>query len=559
MLKELKINNYLLINNLTLDFSEGFTLITGETGAGKSVLVGAVMLLLGEKADAKMLFNPEKKSVIEGVFDIEKLQLQSFFEEQELDYLPETIIRREIMPDSARSRAFINDTPVSNTQLKLLGTQLVDIHSQHETLNINNPLIQLQMIDQYGKLEHQTVALKSLFATIKKQKNALSEKTELLQTTLREQDFRQHALQELTDANIKQGEIEELEQKYQLLSNADAVKIWLEKIYYLCMDQEPSIVEMLKSIKTEGDKISVHNDILAQMIERLRSTSIELADIANDALHISEQLSSDPELIQHIETRLDCINRLMFKYHLQNTEQLFHLIQTYQTQADNLAELEADVSELQRQIAENESLWQQNALDIQKRRKALFPEIEQTMTSLLKTLGMPNAQFLIHHETLNIPSENGLDKITFMFTANKGQKPNDIRTVASGGELSRIMLSMKNLMGNTQLFPTMIFDEIDAGISGAVAVKAGELLKNMSKNKQIIVITHLPTIAAFADRHLYVSKDSQAQSTLISVRYLSQEERIKELAQMLSGDQTMQEAIETATKLIETASKNLKK
>ena len=556
MLKELKINNYLLISDLTLDFSSGFTLITGETGAGKSVLVGAIMLLLGEKADTKMLYAPEKKCIIEGVFDIEKLGLQSFFEEQELDYLPETIIRREIIPDSARSRAFINDTPVSNTQLKLLGTQLIDIHSQHETLNINNPLTQLQMIDQYGKLEQHAASIKSLYTIIKKQKSALSEQMERLQETLREQDFRQHALQELTETSIKQGETEELEQKFQLLSNADAVKIWLEKIHYLCMEQEPSIVEMLKTTTSEGNKISIHNDALTQIKERLYATSIELTDIANEARQINARLSSDTEQLQQIETRLDCINRLMFKYHVQNEEQLFQLIDAYQTQADNVTELETSVAELQRQIADNEALWQQKALDIQGRRKALFPEIEQTMTSLLKTLGMPDAQFMIQHETLAAPSEYGLDKICFLFTANKGQKPSDIRAVASGGELSRIMLSMKNLMGNTQLFPTMVFDEIDTGISGSVAVKAGEMLKTMSKNKQIIVITHLPTIAAFANRHLYVNKESADRTTLISVRYLSQEERVKELAQMLSGDQTMQEALETAAKLIETATKN---
>jgi len=558
MLKELRINNYLLINNLTLDFSEGFTLITGETGAGKSVLIGAVMLLLGEKVDIKMLYNPEKKCVIEGIFNIEKLHLQSFFEEHELDYLPETIIRREMMPESARSRSFINDTPVTNSQLKLLGTQLIDIHSQHETLNINNPLTQLQMVDQYGTFEQQVATIRTLFLAIKKQKNALAEQTEHLQKILREQDFRQHALKELTDINIKQGEIEELEQNYQLISNADAVKIWLEKIYYTCTEQDLSIVEMLKNMKAEGEKFSANNEMLKQIIDRLHSTSIELADIANEAQQIGEQLNSDPEQLQRIETRLDSINRLMFKYHVQNTEQLFQLIHTYQTQVDSAAELEESVAELQRQISENESSWQQQALEIQKRRKSLLSEIEQQMTSLLRTLGMPDAQFTIHHESLTTPTEYGLDKIAFLFAANKGQKISDIRTVASGGELSRIMLSMKNLMGNTQLFPTMIFDEIDSGISGAVAVKAGELLKNMSKNKQIIVITHLPTIASFADRHLYVSKDSEDGATLISVRYLTHEERIKELAQMLSGDQTMQEAIKTATKLIETAANQLK-
>ena len=556
MLKNIKINNYLLINDLTLDFSEGFTLITGETGAGKSVLIGAIMLLLGEKADAKMFYAPEKKCIIEGVFDIEKLQLQSFFEEQELDYLPETIIRREIIPDSARSRAFINDTPVSNAQLKLLGTQLIDIHSQHETLNINNPLTQLQMIDQYGKLEQRAATLKSLYLTIKKQKNALSEQMKQLQETLQEQDFRQHALQELTEANVKQDETEDLEQKFQLMSNADAVKIWLEKVYYLCKEQDPSIVEMLKGMTAEGNKISINNAALTQIIERLHATSIELSDIANEAQHINDRLSSDTEQLQQIEMRLDCINRLMFKYHVQNTKQLFQLIADYQAQADNVTELETSVAELQHQITENEALWQQQALDLQNKRKTLFSEIEQTMTSLLKTLGMPDAQFIIQHEILTAPTESGLDKICFLFTSNKGQKPSDIRTVASGGELSRIMLSMKNLMGNTQLFPTMIFDEIDTGISGSVAVKAGEMLKNMSKNKQIIAITHLPTIAAFADRHLYVNKETEGRTTLISVRYLSQEERVKELAQMLSGDQTMQEAIKTAAKLMEAAAKN---
>ncbi|MCL2511517.1 MAG: DNA repair protein RecN [Bacteroidales bacterium] len=555
MLKELKTNNYLLINDLTLDFSDGFTLITGETGAGKSVLVGAIMLLLGEKTDAKVFYAPEKKCIIEGVFDIEKLGLQSFFEEQELDYQPETIIRREIIPDSARSRAFINDTPVTNAQLKLLGTQLIDIHSQHETLNLNNPLTQLQMIDRYGKLEQDTASLKVLYTAIKKQKNALSEQMERLQETLREQDFRQHALQELTEVHIKQGETEELEQKFQLMNNADAVKIWLEKIHYLCMDQEPSIVEMLKVTTAEGNKISINNDALTQIIERLHATSIELTDIANEARHINDRLSNDTEQLQQIEARLDCINRLMFKYHVQNEQQLFQLIDAYQTQVDNVAELETSVAELQQQIADNEALWQQKALELQGKRKTLFPEIEQTMTALLKMLGMPDAQFTIQHEILPAPSEFGLDKICFLFTANKGQKPSDLRAVASGGELSRIMLSMKNLMGNTQLFPTMIFDEIDTGISGAVAIKAGEMLKSMAKNKQIIVITHLPTIAAFANQHLYVSKETADRTTLISVRYLSKEERVKELAQMLSGDQAMPEAIETAAKLMESAAK----
>lgn len=554
MLKKLQISNYFLINDLELDFSDGFTLITGETGAGKSMLIGAISLLLGEKIDQKMFFNPEEKCVVEGIFDVEKLRLQSFFQENDLDYQPETIIRREIAPKAARSRAFINDTPVTNAQLKELGSQLIDIHSQHETLNLNHPATQLQIVDRFGKLEEKTEALKRLFSEIRKDKSELAAQTALLQEALREQDFRSHALQELEEADVKEGEIERLERDFQLASNADILKTWLDKIHFICNEQEPSLVQTVDILEAEGRKISIDDATIQEILERLRSVSFELSDLANDANRIADRLNNDPESLQQIESRLDMLNRLIYKYHVHNELQLADLLKEYRNQVEGIAQMEARVKSLQQNIAQKESLWEKQARALSKEREKLLPVIAKSMTALLQTLGMPEAKFEAHNEPQTAPAESGLDKIKFLFTANKGRAPEEIKKVASGGELSRIMLAIKNILSDTELFSTMIFDEIDSGISGAVANKAGEMLKQISKKKQIIVITHLPTIAAFAERHLYVQKENK-KTAQISVRYLSHEERIEELAQMLSGDHAMKEARETAIKLLQAASK----
>ncbi|MDR0363862.1 MAG: DNA repair protein RecN [Bacteroidales bacterium] len=554
MLRELHIHNYFLINNLSLNFSDGFTLITGETGAGKSMLIGAISLLLGDKAEQKMLFDPEQKCVVEGIFHIEKLHLQYFFKQYELDYLPETIIRREIAPKATRSRAFINDTPVTNAQLKELGSQLIDIHSQHETLNLNNPAIQLQIIDQFGKLENQTEALKFLFIEIKKEKKELAEQTVLLQEVLREQDFRRYALQELDAAAVKKGEIETLEREFQLAGNADILKTWLDRIHFLCNEQDPSLVQTIDALESEGKKISVKDETVEEILERLRSVSFELSDLANDANRISDRLNNDPEKLQQIEMRLDLLNRLIFKYHVRNEEQLLDLLNEYRTQVEEISQIESRIAILQENILQKETLWKEQADSLSKKRMQLAPIFSKKMTLLLQSLGMPDVIFELHRELQESPTETGIDKIKFLFTANKGSRPDEIRKIASGGELSRIMLAIKNILSDTLLFPTMIFDEIDSGISGTIAAKAGEMLKQISQRKQIIVITHLPTIAAFAEHHLYVKKDAQ-QSTQISVRYLFYEERIEELAQMLSGDHAMQEARETAIKLLQAAAK----
>lgn len=554
MIKELHIHNYFLINNLSLDFSKGFTLITGETGAGKSMLIGAISLLLGEKVDQKMLFNPEEKCIIEGLFDIRALHLNAFFEENELDYAPETIIRREITPGATRSRAFINDTPVTNLQLKELGSQLVDIHSQHETLNLNNPLTQLQIVDRYGRLEQQTGRLRALFHEIKKEKSELAAQTVLLQEALREQEFRQHALQEFEAVNVKEGELEELEQEFQLVGNADTLKTWLDKIQFVLNEQELSLVRTIDGLESEGRKIPVENERVTAILERLRSASYELSDLAEDARKVSDNLNNDPERLQYIEERIDTINRLIFKYHVHDVAQLSALVEEYRSQVEGIFALQGHIAELEQSIAAKEVVWNEASSALSKERKGLLPEISERMTSFLRILGMPDASFFANHTALETVTEYGFDKITFLFTANKGRQQGEIRTVASGGELSRIMLAIKNMLSDTLLFPTMIFDEIDTGISGAVATKAGEMLKQMSATKQIIAITHLPTIAAFADQHLYVNKENNNEPVMISVRYLNHEERVKELAQMLSGDSNMQEALETAAKLLNVSS-----
>ncbi|MDD4847454.1 MAG: DNA repair protein RecN [Bacteroidales bacterium] len=549
MLTQLYIRNYILIDELHLSFSDGFTVITGETGAGKSVVIGALAQLLGDRFDQKMFFDAQQKCVIEGTFQLNAPELPAIFEKNDLDFLPQTIIRRE-MAVGGRSRIFVNDTPVSANCLKEIGRFLVDIHSQHETLALQNNLFQLNVVDRFGKLETNAARLETHFYAIRQLKDSLSEKKSTLQQLLREQEYRHFVVNELEQCRIKPHETQNLEQSLQLLSQSDSLLQWSEKIHFQLLSDESPIVGNLEQLVSESKKFHVDDERIISLGTRLNQCAIELKDIALEAENLSSTLESDPEQLEKSIQRLDVLNNLIFKYHVSSSDDLLTLLQQYQETCYNSETLALEVQQLEHQIADEEVKWNTEAKNLSEQRSALFPVMAQQMTQLLQSLGMPEAQLIIKAQPI-APCEHGIDQISFLFSANRGISPNEIKKVASGGEMSRIMLSIKYLISESLPLSTFIFDEIDTGISGSVATKVSAMLQKIAEKKQIITITHLPSIAACGKNHLYIYKTTNTTKTSISARYLNNQERITEIAQMIGGDKTEKSTIETAKHLLQ--------
>lgn len=548
MLTDLYIRNYILINEIHLSFSDGLTVITGETGAGKSVIIGAVAQLLGERFDQKMLFDATQKCIIEGTFQIDSQDIKKIFVENDIDYQPQTIIRREIAV-GGRSRTFINDTPVNGTLLKEIGRNLVDIHSQHETLELQSNLFQLNVIDRFGKLQQEVEQLSEHFQYIHQLKKEFSEKKSALEQILREQDYRNFVLNELEAAHPKPNEINTLEQSFQILSQADHLLQWTEKIQFLLASKEEPVITNLELLVAEAKKFNVDDERITSIYKRLHSISLELKEIARDAENFSGSFESNPEQLEEIGIRLDMLNNLIFKYHVSGCEGLIELQNQYQQQLESSENLQEELNQLQKNILSEEEKWNSDALKISEKRSKLYPKIEQQLTQLLKELGIPEAKIEVKSQHV-LPTETGIDQISLMFSANSGMNPEEIRKVASGGELSRIMLAIKYLVSDAIPLSTFIFDEIDTGISGTVATKVGAMLKKMAENKQIFSITHLPTIAASGAQHLFVYKQTHLEKTSISARYLTYVERITEIAQIISGEKFTNSALETAKQLL---------
>lgn len=537
-----------MIDEIDLSFSDGFTVITGETGAGKSVIVGAIAQLLGERFDQKMLLDSNRKCIIEGTFQINTPQLQQLFLKNDIDFQQQTIIRREVAI-GGRSRTFVNDTPVNVNILKEIGHHLIDIHSQHETLELQSNVFQLNVVDRFGNLEQEVEHLGEHFQKIQQLKKELHEKSAAFEKIMREQDYRNFVLNELEKANIKQNETNELEQELQLLSQADNLLQWTEKIKFLLDSEENAIIASLEQLLSEAKKIHVNDERIRSIEQRLHSITVDLKDIAQEAENFSNTFESNPERLYQVETRLDTLNNLIFKYHVAGCNGLLDLQKQYQQQSENSNDLQEDIKTLKKEILIEEEKWNSEALKISEKRKSLYPKIEQKITQLLKELGIPEATLTIKAQT-TVPTETGIDLISFMFSANRGIAPEEIRKVASGGELSRIMLSIKYLISVSLPLSTFIFDEIDTGVSGNVATKVGTMLQKMAEHKQIFAITHLPTIAASGKHHIFVFKQPSTETTTISARYLSDEERIKEIAQIIGGEKCTHSALETAKQML---------
>ena len=548
MLKNLVIKNYALIKELEISPSSRLNIITGETGAGKSIMLGALGLLLGNRADTKVLFDEKEKCVIEGAFDISSYKLEAFFKEEELDYDVTCLIRREISPQN-KSRAFINDTPVTLDVLKTLSLRLMDIHSQHETLYLGNADFQISVVDTFAGTDGLVKHYKTLFDEHKKLNSTLKELKEQAAEASRQMEFNAFQLNELSEAQIQAGEQQKLEDELKLLENSEELKSKLNLALTLLSDSDNAVTSHLKIIEKAFEQISPLSDTFGQLYERLKSCAIELKDVAAEAEYEEGKIDFSPEALEKIQERLSKIYFLQKKHQAKTEEELLKVQEELQQKVNKITSLEEEITGAESKLKRIYSELIKEADAISKERTKTAPQIKKDLESLLKEVGMPDATVKIQIEKTE-PNAYGTDKVTLLFSANKGIAPQELKNVASGGELSRLMLCIKYILAGKTALPTIIFDEIDTGISGEIAIQVGRMMKQMSNNHQIISISHLPQIAASGNAHYYVYKDTSESRAVSRMKKLSNEERIDEIAQMIGGKNPSESAVKNAKELL---------
>ncbi|MFY7740739.1 MAG: DNA repair protein RecN [Flavobacterium sp.] len=549
MITSLSIENFALIEKLSVKFTDGFSVITGETGAGKSILLGALGLVLGKRADLTSLKNKEEKCIIEAHFQIKNYNLKSFFVSNDLDYEDETIIRREILP-SGKSRAFINDTPVNLNELQELSNYLIDIHSQHQTQELSDDAVQFQIIDSVASnfdfISQYSIQLKEY----KRLKSDLKSKKELLTSVLKEQDYNTFLLEELLSAQLKSGELEELESNFEKLNNVEFIKETLVKSLALANDEQFGVLQNLKEVKATLQKIAGLSTEYNLLFERLNSTLIEFDDIEKELNQLSETIFSDPEALDLTNQKLQLIYTLLKKHQVNTVDELLIIQNELDNKVVSVTTLESEIVEIENQIIQFENQLNIFANQVHDNRKKAIPVLTDKLASFLSNLGMPSARFNIQLDLKEEFYNNGKDEIIFLFSANKGSDFGLLKKVASGGEMSRIMLAVKAILSQFSNLPTIIFDEIDTGVSGEIAHKMAEIMKNMSSNMQVFAITHLPQIASKGKDHFKVFKVIKDNQTHSELKLLSDDERIIEIAQMLSGSVISDSALIHAKELL---------
>lgn len=548
MLLQLKVENYALIKELNLDFSKGFTCITGETGAGKSILVGALSLLLGERADKNVLFDKQRKCIVEAVFQISHYGLNEFFDENNLDYDDEVICRREVS-DNGKSRAFINDTPVSLNMMKELGDKLVDIHSQNKTITLNDSSFQLSVVDDYVG---QQVLLKDYRRLFYSYRKDLKELEELIEKDLKaktEKDYLQFLYEELSAADIKAGEMENMENFLEMMNHAELIKTNLQTSSFIMAEKESNLLSLLYEIKNLISQISSFHPSIHEMLDRIEQVYIEVKDINAEISGLEENANYDPEQKEAQQARIDHLNRLLVKHHVLTDEELLRVKNELGVRLSEFDNLEDKIKMLIKQTSIQLEELKNAAAQLSRNRSEAIPEIEKKIILILKNLGMPQAKVSILLTTGEL-NESGFDKVVLLFNANKGGELRELAKVASGGELSRLMLSIKSLISTRNLLPTLILDEIDSGISGETASKAATIMKDMSAHMQVIAITHLPQIAGKAEVHIRASKETDEQQSVSVIRTIHGDERVMEIAKMLSNENVSASAIQTARELL---------
>jgi len=549
MLIKLCVQNYALIKELNVEFETGLTIITGETGAGKSILLGALSLILGTRADSSVLLDKNEKCVVEGTFRIEEYDLNDFYLNNELDYEDITILRREINP-AGKSRAFINDTPVTVNLLKELGDKLIDIHSQHQTLMLNDNSFQLNLIDSFSgtaKLKNEYRGTYTNYRKLKREYNVLKEQVDKNNADL---EYYRFQFNQLNEAKLKQGEQEELEAEQELLGHTEEIKLALGASSNLFKAEGISILYMLREVKANLTKIRSFLSESESLISRTESALIELDDLAAEIEKLDVSIDADPDRLAHVNNRLDDLYSLIQKHRVKDLNELMLKKEEIENLIRSIVSSDERLNDLQTLLEKESNSLKRISDEMSDKRKSVLPEIESRIILLLKQLGIPNAKFRISLTHLPEFSPTGIDQADFLFSANKQTEPENLAKIASGGELSRVMLSLKSLLTKNNNLPTIIFDEIDSGVSGEVADKVGQILSGMGKYMQVINITHLPQVASRGTRHYHVYKDDTDNSTFTRVKLLSPEERIFEVARLLSGSEVTETAIKNARELL---------
>jgi len=549
MLTHLKVENFSLIRSLEIDFSTGFTAITGETGAGKSIILGALALILGQRADTQSLLLKDSKCTVEGNFRIEGYDLKSFFERNDLDYDVFTIIRREITP-LGKSRAFINDTPVGLNVVKELGDRLINIHSQHETLTLGDTGFQLGIVDAVADNQDLRTSYRNLFDNHQTLNRKLSELLAVEKKSKADQDYYQFQLNEFEVVNLKPGEKEELEAELEILNHAEQITNGLSRSAALLSENESSIVDSLTEIQSIFNSLSGLKGEFSEISQRVETNLIDLKDLSYHILNLTEHAVIDPQTADKVSLRLDMIYHLEQKHRVSGTGALLQLQQEISDKLSEISSLEDEIVSVTAEINNTFVQLKAEGKKLTESRKAVTTKIATEITTTLKQLGMPDALFSVQCEPLNEHQSSGADRIIFLFTANKGTQPGELGKIASGGEMSRVMLAVKSLISQRKLLPTLIFDEIDTGVSGDIAGKVGNIMRRMSNSLQLIAITHLPQIAGMSDNHYLVYKEHDNGSTTTSIRMLTKDERITEIAKMLSNEKVTEAAMATAKELL---------
>ena len=551
MLQSIHIQNYALIESLDINFHPGFSVITGETGAGKSIILGAIGLLVGQRADIKAIKTGANKCIVEARFHIASYELESFFEEHDLEYEEgECILRRELYA-SGKSRAFINDTPASLAQMKELGEKLIDVHSQHQNLLLNHEDFQLSVLDILAHDEKELQVYKETYSAFKKVSKELSDIQQQAEKNRQEEDYIRFQVEQLEEANLQAGEQETLEQEAETLTHAEEIQSSLYKVDQLMASDEMTLLSVTKDCMQTLQGISRVYTPAQEWIERLNSCYIELKDLAHEIANASEEVEFNPTRLDYVNERLNLIYTLQQKHRVSTVEELIDIAEDYRSKLDAITSYDDRIEELkkQKETIYNKVLEQASVLTT--RRLGAAKEIEKQMQAYLVPLGMPNVRFAVELETKKEPDTKGMDSVNFLFSANKNGMLQQVASIASGGEIARVMLSLKAMIAGAVKLPTIIFDEIDTGVSGSIAEKMALIMQEMGQaDRQVISITHLPQIAAKGANHYKVYKEDTETGTNSHIRQLNQEERIHEIANMLSGATLTEAALNNAKALL---------
>lgn len=549
MLTSLSIQNYALIDDLKVDFHSGLTIITGETGAGKSILLGGLSLILGKRADLSSIKDTSRKCIIEAVFDIAKYDLKALFNTEDLDYEAQTIIRREILP-SGKSRAFVNDTPVNLDSLSALGGRLIDIHSQHQTLELANNLFQFQVIDALADNASELEDYRSKLINYRSAKTELKDLLQLQAESLKEQDYNSFLLNELIEAQLVDGEQEQLESEYETLNNVEEIKDHLILSNQLMSDEQTGILGLLLALKQSLQKIKDFSPNYAELFNRADSSLIELNDIYSEIETAQESLEADPKRLDMVNAKLQVLHSLLQKHQALTVAELLNIQEALNDKVEITEQLDEKINKAEIKISDLEEQLNTSAAKLHENRVEAIPKLKGQLENILTTLEMADARFNIVLQGKDTFFSNGKDELSFLFSANKGGNFNELKKAASGGELSRIMLAIKSILSNYINLPTIMFDEIDTGVSGEISNQMANIMQKMSKSMQVFTITHLPQIAAKGDTHFKVYKQVKGGITTTEMKRLGEEERIVEIAQMLGGKQVTDSAVAHAKQLL---------